>query len=168
VVGRPQCPLGVIFATRGGQGGIFGCPLGCDMLWYASLFITPHLQPTLSTRYLGIVIGLFVRCMYALFHPTNRIKDAIRWRPVIFTAVMFLFVTLYNATFLVIQSLSYINRRNFPGTPTTPPGPIGYYQFLAESNPVYIVADAMFLLNTALSDGLLVSSISPANSNSSA
>ena len=56
-----------------------------------------------------------------------------------------------------IQSISFIDNREFPGVgDTIPPGPLGYQLFIY-SKPITIVPNLMFLLNNWLADGLLVS-----------
>ena len=57
---------------------------------------------------------------------------------------------------LDIQSVSYIDNREFPGNDALPPGPLGY-QYLIYSKAISIVPNLMFLLNNWLADGLLVS-----------
>ena len=59
---------------------------------------------------------------------------------------------------LNIQSISYIDNREFPGNDALPPGPLGY-QYLIYSKAITIVPNLMFLLNNWLADGLLVSSV---------
>ena len=71
---------------------------------------------------------------------------------------MFSFVTIYTAVNLHIQSISYIDNRNFPGDgPDLPPGPFGY-QFYIYSKAISVLPSVMFTLNNWLADGLLVSS----------
>ena len=112
---------------------------------------------TLSVRsILGIVIVLFFHCMAALFNPINRRREGIKWSLVSYTAVMFSFVTIFTAMNLNIQSISYIDNREFPGVDgVLPPGPLGY-QWSIYSNVLTIVPNLMFVLNNWLADGLLV------------
>ena len=74
-----------------------------------------------------------------------------------YTAISFSFVTIFTAANLNIQSISYIDNREFPGTDQQPPGPPGY-QYLIYSAPLSIVGNLMFVLNNWLADGLLASS----------
>jgi hypothetical protein len=95
--------------------------------------------------------------MAALFDPANRTRGAVKWPLVAHTAAMFLVVTIYTATILILLSICYIDNREFPGADKYPPGPFGYLLFIY-SEPLNVVASVMFLLNTLLADGLLVSS----------
>jgi hypothetical protein len=73
---------------------------------------------------------------------------------------MFSFVTIYTGATLDLQSLSFINNRSFPGVnDVSPPGPFGY-QVLVNPEVIGIIPEAMWLLNTWLADGLLVSLVS--------
>ena len=112
---------------------------------------------TLFVRFvLGIVIVLFFQCMIALFNPVYRRGEGIKWGLVPYTMVMFLVATVGTAAALDVESLSYINNSEFPGTEgVAPPGPFGYQVYLKTLN---VVSDLMFNLNNWLADGLLVSS----------
>jgi len=68
---------------------------------------------------------------------------------------MFLFVTVYIATSLDIQSLSFVDNREFPPDPPLS-GPLGYQNSI-RPKPLGIIPNLMFLLNYLLADGLLVS-----------
>lgn len=114
---------------------------------------------TFTAVNLGVVIVLFFQCMGALFSPVNRAKG-IKWGLVVHSAAMFLFVTVYTATGLDLQSISYINNREFPGIDgVLSPGPLGY-QFLIYSNVINVIPTLMFQFNNWLADGLLVSHVS--------
>lgn len=107
----------------------------------------------------GIAIVLFFRCMSAFFNPSNRLRGGIKWPLVAHTLVMFSFVTVYVATSLDLQSISYIDNREFPGVDgLIPPGPLGYQLFIY-SKAINVVPNLMVLLNNWLADGLLVSSV---------
>jgi hypothetical protein len=69
---------------------------------------------------------------------------------------MFSFVTIFTATNLDIQSNSYIDNREFPGVCVLPLGPLRY-QSLTYSGAIVVCRSLMFLLNSWLADGLLVS-----------
>ena len=100
---------------------------------------------------------LFFHCMAALFNPVNRRREGIKWGLVSYTAVMFSFVTIFTAMYLDVQSLSYINNREFPGAgDALPPGPLAY-QWSIHHNVLSIVPSTMYVLNNWLADGLLVS-----------
>lgn len=80
-----------------------------------------------------------------------------KWAPVVYTILMFAFVTIFTAMNLDVQSISYIDNREYPGEGNTiPPGPLGY-QYLVYSRAISVVPNLMFLLNNWLADGLLVS-----------
>ena len=107
---------------------------------------------------LGIVIMLFFKCIVALFDPDNRRGGPIRWGLVSYTVAMFSLVTIGTATLLDVQSISYIDNREFPGVSgVLPPGPAGYQSFI---NPkaTSITSNAVFVLSNWLAEGLLVSS----------
>ena len=69
---------------------------------------------------------------------------------------MFSAVTINIGMNLDVQSLSYIDKREFPGAGVLFPGPLGY-EFLINSNVLTVLPDVMFTLNGWLADGLLVS-----------
>ena len=100
--------------------------------------------------------------MGALCNNANRMKGGIKWGLVAYTAAMFLFVTMFTATNLGIQSVTYIDNRGLPCVNNTgcssPPGPLGY-RFLTDSKAISVCRNLMFLLNSWLADGLLVSSV---------
>ena len=92
--------------------------------------------------------------MSALFDRTN---GSIKWPLVAHTAAMFSFVTVYTAMYLNIQSICFIDNREYPGADGgLPPGPFGYQQ-LIYNKAISFVAHIVFMLNTWLADGLLVS-----------
>lgn len=94
--------------------------------------------------------------MNALLSPTNR-RLGVKWGPVVYTTLMFSFVTIFTAMNLYIQSISYIDNREYPGQgDSIPPGPLGY-QYYIYSKAISVVPNLMFLLNNWMADGLLVS-----------
>lgn len=102
---------------------------------------------------------LFFQCMIALLHPTNRANGGTRWELVAHTAATFTFVTIYTAMTLHIQSISYIDNREFPGTnDVLAPGPLGYQDSIS-SRAISIVPDLMSLLSQWLADSLMVGSV---------
>jgi len=103
----------------------------------------------------GVVIVLFFQCMGVLLSSSYRTRGGVRWGLVVYTTVTFSFVTIFTALNLDIQSISYIDDREFPGNDALPPGPLGY-QYLIYSKPISIAANLMFLLNNWLADGLLL------------
>ena len=69
---------------------------------------------------------------------------------------MCLFVTVQTGMQLNIQSISYLNNREFPGIPgVASPGPLGY-QSIIFSDALSIIPNLIFFLNGWLADGLLV------------
>lgn len=96
--------------------------------------------------------------MSSLLNPTNRVRGGIKWGLLAHTAAMFSFLTLGVAMRLDIPSISYIENRAFPGTDTFPPGPYGY-EWLLDDKAVDVVPSVVFLMNTYLADGFLVSSV---------
>ena len=98
--------------------------------------------------------------MAALFNPGDRTRGGVKWPLVVHTVAMFLVVTIYTATTLTLLFICYIDMREFSGVGEYPPGPYGYLLFIY-SEPLNVVASVMFLLNTLLADGLLVSSGPP-------
>lgn len=101
----------------------------------------------------GFVIVLFFRCMNALLDP---MKGTIKWGLAAHTMAMFALVTVATAITLHIQAISYIDGREFPGTPDSPPpGPLGYQGHIY-SDAISVVSNVAFLLNNWLADGLLL------------
>jgi hypothetical protein len=122
---------------------------------HLSIYLSPLTSPIRST-FIGIVIVLFFQCMAALLNPVNRARGGVKWPLVAHTLAMFSFVTIYTALNLDIQSISYIDNREFPGVDGIPPGPFGY-QFSIYYKAIYIIPGVTFSLNGWLADGLLVS-----------
>ena len=105
---------------------------------------------------LGIVIVMFFQCITALFDPANRRREGTKWALVIYTVLMFSFVTIYTGMISHILSISFVDNREFPGAGDKfPPGPIGYKTFIYPK-AITTVPSLMFLLNNWLADGLLV------------
>ena len=128
----------------------------------------PHLQvrPPVLTALVqfitGITIVLFFQCIAALLNPAHRGGERIKWWLVSYTAVIFSSTTVLNAMQLNIQSICYIDNREFPGVEDVlPPGPLGYLSSIF-SDALTTVPDFMFLFNGWLADGLMVSSLSDA------
>ena len=103
----------------------------------------------------GVVVALFFQCMNVLLNPANPTAWGTKWGLVAHTIVTFSFVTIYSAMYLDVQSLSYIDNREFPGNDVIPPGPIGY-QFHILQEGISIVPTAVTIMNNWLADGLLV------------
>ena len=96
--------------------------------------------------------------MTALFNPVYRRGGHIKWGLIPYTVAMFSSLTVHNAVVFSIQSLCYIDNRNFPGGDSMPPGPIGCQQS-TDSGALDLIAYTTFLFNGSLADGLLVSSL---------
>ena len=94
--------------------------------------------------------------MDALLNPANRAKGGTKWGLIVHTSAMFSLVTIFTGMTLDIQSISYIDSREFSGDTLLPPGPLGY-QVRIYSKAIGIVPSVAFLLNQWLADGLLVS-----------
>lgn len=103
----------------------------------------------------GIVIVLFFQCMTALLNPVNQTRGGVKWALVVHTGAMFSFVTIYTAINLAVQSISYIDNRDFTGAPQSPPGPFGY-QFYISPEAISIIPSVVFVMNNWLADGLLL------------
>ena len=121
---------------------------------------------------LGMIIVLFFKCIAALFNPAHRRGEPIKWGLVSYTVVMFLISTIQNAMDLNLQSVSFIDNREYPaGDCMYLPGPVGYddvcvyppgpvgYQLSISSGALDVVPNVMFSLGNWLAEGLLVSSL---------
>lgn len=89
--------------------------------------------------------------MGTLLDPTNRTRGGIKWGLVVHTVAMFSFLTIYTGMNLDLQSISYVDNREFPDAPLL-------YQFNISTTAISVVPNVMFPLNQWLADGLLVSS----------
>ena len=105
----------------------------------------------------GISFALFLQCISAFLDPINRSKGGIKWGMVVHTTLMFLVATGYSVANLNLQSISYVDNREFPGLGDGWPGPYNW-QYLIYDKPASYLSLIMFLMNTWLADGLLVSS----------
>ena len=131
---------------------------GCNILWCVVQYVRLSiLTSSVGFIILGIDIVLFFQCMAALFDPVNRARGGIKWGLVAHTGAMFLFVTIYVAMSFNIQSIAFVDNRNFPGAAgEVPPGPVGF-QFFLHSKAIGIAPTPMVLINNWLADGLWVS-----------
>jgi len=130
-----------------------------------SMVLHPHVRPfaliSIVRFILGAIVMLFFQCMAALLNPVHRRGEGIRWWFVSYTVAMFLFVTVYTAMNLQIQSESFIdNRKDFiyPHSTVVKSGPIEY-QYVIRKSALGLIPNTMFNLNNWLADGLLVSSL---------
>ena len=145
----PNAPQITYWVYLGEEENFAGVLIGA--IFYGSLQLSVVTLFFLSTV-LGIVVVLFFQCMGALLDPTSRTKGGIKWGLVAHTAAMFLFVTIYTAINLDLQSISYIDNQAFPGGPLL-------YQLYVSAKAISLVPNVMFPLNQWLADGLLVSSM---------
>ena len=102
---------------------------------------------------------LFFECMAALFNPNHRRGEGIKWGLVSYTVVMFSLVTVLIAMNLDIQSISFIDNREFPGFDGGQlPGPYGY-QWVIGTEAIGVIPTVAFPLTNWMADGLLVRSL---------
>ena len=108
--------------------------------------------------FLGVVTTLSFQCISTLLNPVNRAKGCVKWGLVSHTALMFSLSTAFVGMNLDVQSISYIDNRNWPGGDEIAPGPVGY-QFLLDPDAFTAANNFMWFAGQWLSDGLLVGSI---------
>ena len=99
---------------------------------------------------------LFFQCLNALLNPVDRTRGGVKWGFVVHVVLMFSLVTVYTAATLGLQSISYIDNREFPGLNDGLPGPFNY-EYIIYYKPISVISPIMFILNYWLADGLLVS-----------
>ena len=97
--------------------------------------------------------------MGTLLNPADRTREGVKWGLVAHTAAMFLFVTISASANFDLYSISLIDNREFPGVSIFAPGPFGYLDYI-NTAAISVVPNVMFILNTCLADGFLVSPIS--------
>ena len=115
------------------------------------LRVRPPWLTALFIRFiLGMLIVLFFRCMAALFNPLYRRGEGIKWGLVSYTTIMFSLATVNIAMNIYIESISFIDNREFSGGPYAYAGSIYH-------NVINVVPNVAFCLNNWLADGLLVS-----------
>ena len=106
-----------------------------------------------------MLVVLFFKCVAALLNPIHRRGESIKWGLLFYTVVMFSLATIFTAMNLDIESISYIDNRNFPGvTDVVPPGPDGYI-YSIYLNAINVVPNVTFVVSNWLADGFLVSSL---------
>ena len=97
--------------------------------------------------------------MAALFNSYHRRGGPIKWGIVSYTLLMFSIVTVGTAAQFYVQSISYIDHREFPGVEgALHPGP-GGYQRLISHEAISVIQNVTFVLCNWLTDGLLVSGL---------
>ena len=99
---------------------------------------------------LGIVVIVFFKSMAALFDPDHRRGETVKWGIVSYTVAMFSLVTVGTAAQFGVQSISYIDNREYRG------GPLGY-QLVIYSEAIDVIQNITFSLSVWLADGFLVS-----------
>lgn len=153
----PKIPYNMYFAEKCYFAGILLAAILYGMRCPICTSAHPYL---ICSGFPGILIVLFFQCIAALFSPANHRKEGVRWCVVCYTMLMFLFVTVLTGTDLHIQSICYVDNREYPGVENAiAPGPLGY-RFLISSGALSITRSLMFFLNFWLADGLLVCSLS--------
>ena len=118
-----------------------------------------HAHRVSSVVILGIVVALFFQCMSALLNPVNHPRGGTKWGLAAYAAAMFSLATICVAIENHTELIAYIDDREFPGTDTLPPGPIGY-QGTTYFTVFQVVQACTFILNSSLVDGILASSAS--------
>ena len=58
---------------------------------------------------------LFFKCMTSLFNPVYRRGERVKWGLISYTVAMFSSLTIHNAAVFNMESMCYIDNRNFPG-----------------------------------------------------
>ena len=104
-----------------------------------------------------MLVVLFFKCIVALLDPAHRRGGGIKWGLVSYTVAMFSLATLCTAMNLHLQSISYIDNREFASEEGLYPGPIGYFDSLY-SDVLNVVPNVALCLNNWLADGFLVGS----------
>jgi len=100
---------------------------------------------------------VFFQCLATLLNPVYRRGEGIKWGLVTYTVLMFSFVTVYTGITLHIQSVSFIDEREFTYLGIMF-GPLGY-QSTIRRTVLGMFTTVMFVLNYWLADGLLVGSL---------
>ena len=125
----------------------------------------PHLSTrvyvlTQFVRFIpGILIILFFKCMTTLLNPAHHRGEHVKWGIVSYTVAMFSLATVQTAMLFHIESISYIDNREFSGLgDVIPPGPYGYQLFISPE-AINIIPSVALTLNNWLADGLLVGSL---------
>ena len=89
----------------------------------------------------------------------NHKRGPIKWGLVAHTIAMFSFFTIEVSTNLNLQSISYIDNREFHDGSMTLPGPPGYQMGPLAKKPATNITNIVFFSNVWLADGLLVGSV---------
>ena len=123
----------------------------------------PHVRLSVLIAFVpfipGVVVVVTFKCIAALLNPAYRRGEGIKWGLVCYTAAISSLVTVLTGMYFNIQSICYINNRDFPGAEgTVPPGPLGYIWIISAS-PLEVIPNVAFALCNWLADGFLVSSL---------
>ena len=129
-------------------------------IFYGTPRIPPAYDPsigalTLLEILLGMLVVLFFKCMAALLNPVHRKMEGIQWGLVSYTVATFSFATVGTAISLNIQSLAFIDNREFTGLNGTSLGPLAY-RLAIHLTVLDAIPNLMFFFNNLLADGLLV------------
>jgi len=106
-----------------------------------------------------MLVVLFFQCVSALLNPAHRRGEGIKWGLVSYTVAMFSLATVHTAMNLCVQSISFIDNREFVDAEgRLPPGPMGYRASIW-SNALAVIPTVTYVLNNWLADSLLVCSL---------
>ena len=106
-----------------------------------------------------MLIVLFFKCMTALLSLTYRRGEGIKWGLVSYTVVMFALATVLTGMDLDIQSISYVDNRDYSSIDgSTGFGPFGYFLSIY-FKPINVIPSAAYIFGGWLADGLLVGSL---------
>ena len=153
----PKITPWIYFAEKANFAGfIIGAVLyGTPNYSWAYLVLTPSARSIVP----GIVIVLFLQCMGALLNPINRTRGGTKFGLMTYTVTMFSLATIITALQHYIQSVSYVDYRDFPGVSNPMgSGPAGYILSIS-TKAIQVVPTVIFTINFWLADGLLVSSV---------
>ena len=150
----PRIPYWLYLQEKSRFAGVF---LGSILYGTNKVSLSTCTYPcSIYSALLGILVVLFFQCMAALFNPTNRRREGIRWWIVCYTVLLFSFATISTGTGLHVHSISYIDNREFPGVEgVLPPGPIGYWDSIG-SGALQQTNGLMAHFGYWLADGFLV------------
>jgi hypothetical protein len=116
-------------------------------------FIRAYFPYIYFSLFPGVVIALFFQCTSALLNPLDRTRRSIKWGLVAHTVAMFSFATIYVGMGFHIQSICYIDDRDYDQD-----GPVAY-EIVLYRTAVALVANTLVLVNVWLADALLVSPV---------
>ena len=157
--GDPYAPKISYKAYLGQKANLAGILISA-MLYGTPIYASASIRSHLACLILGVIVVLFSQCMNTWCNPLSRSRRGTKWGMIAYTMAMFSFVTIGTAMNLDLQSISYIDNREFPGIKgALDPGPVGY-QYFIYSEVINAVPFLTFFLNQWLADGFMVSSVS--------